>query len=111
MRSQEIPHDLIVALAVHPLLHGFVSLYAETPTIDAPGPAVDRIGIDDHPIHIENDRQPRTQPGPYPIIRFLLAIHGFQLPASSGNWVLHRQSARRQSPALRRNAAVPAQLA
>ena len=36
-----------------------VHLDAEAAIIDAPGVAVDGIRIDDHPIHIENDRQSR----------------------------------------------------
>ena len=59
LRSEEIPHNLVVALAVHPQLHGFAGLDSEAPVVRGPSFSVRGIRIDDHAIHVENQCQTR----------------------------------------------------
>ncbi len=50
----EIRHDLVIALAVHALMHGFRSLNSKAAIVGFPGLAVHGVGVDDHAVHIEN---------------------------------------------------------
>src|SRR5579859_2081007 len=85
----EIAHDVVVAPAVHTLLHGLVRLDAEPPVIRSPDVAMYRVGIDNHAVHVEDQRQFTRQA---------------RLPSSSDNSPLLRPRAARWLPALHTNA-------
>jgi len=53
MPAKEIADDIVVALTVHPLEHGFGSLQSVAAVEDGPRFPVHGVGIDDYAIHIE----------------------------------------------------------
>jgi hypothetical protein len=53
--AQEVTDNLVIPFAIHTLLHGIRHFDAVPPGVFRPGNAVQRVGIDQDSIHIENE--------------------------------------------------------
>jgi hypothetical protein len=93
---KEIPHDFVVSPSVHALLHSLIRLNAEPPVVFRPHSAMNRIGIDDHPVHVQDQRKFTRQ---------------VRHPSSSDSFARHPPPAAQSLPARHRSAAFPPLLA
>ena len=57
-RTEEVPNDFVITLAVHPLVHGFAGLDSEAAVVSRPGFPVYPVRIENHAIHVEDEREP-----------------------------------------------------
>ena len=62
--AEEMADDVVIALPVHPFQHCAAGLQPIEKIETHPGLAMNRIGIHQDPIHIENQRQARGQAVP-----------------------------------------------
>src|SRR6266446_920663 len=90
--AEEIADNVVVAPAVHTLLHGLIRFDAKAAVIGGPDLAMNRIGVDDDAVHIEDQRQFTRQA---------------RLPSSANNSSFPRPRAARSLPARHRNATFP----